>query len=450
MNSQTTTQKSTADPLSVSAGTLPVQIGRRAAPLGWRSRLALKALENLQTGTLDVTLPDGTQKQFTASQSSPHFPSHHAAIVVHDWSVFSIAVSRGDIGFGEAYMQGLWTSPDLAALLKLIAANRHAITDMIYGRWWATLIDQLRHMLRSNHKAQARKNISAHYDLGNAFYTAWLDPTMTYSSALFDRTGQWGQPVDLHAGQLSKIDRAIDQLGAITASPDCRVLEIGCGWGGLADRLLSQKSCAYVGLTLSTEQQQWAQQVLIKHATNYQDLENHKSIKPAARAQIWLKDYRDTAEQFDGIVSIEMFEAVGERYWDTYFKAVARCLKPKGRAVIQTITIDEQLFDRYRTNTDFIQQYIFPGGMLPSKTAFRACAKRAGLVIENEFFFGQDYGRTLALWAERFIAQQPVIESQGFDQRFIRMWLFYLAYCEAGFAENNIDVGQFTLRHENH
>jgi cyclopropane-fatty-acyl-phospholipid synthase len=434
MNSQTTTQKS-SDPLATGVGTVPLNGGQAARRMCWKSRLALSALENLKTGTLDVTLPDGTQKQFVGSQPGQHSKHHQAAITVHDWSVFAIAVSRGDIGFGEAYMEGRWATPDLAALLKLIAANRHAIADMIYGRWWSTLIDQVRHMLRSNRKAQARKNISAHYDLGNAFYSVWLDPTMTYSSALFDATGQWGQPVDLHAGQLNKIDRAIAQLGVIHSGEKKSVLEIGCGWGGLADRLLSQHDCSYVGLTLSTEQQQWARQVLTKHGPH--------------RAEVRLQDYRDTAEQFDGIVSIEMFEAVGERYWDTYFKAVARCLKPNGRAVIQTITIDEHLFGRYRTNTDFIQQYIFPGGMLPSKTAFRDCAKRAGLAIENEFFFGQDYGRTLALWAERFIEQQPEIESQGFDQRFIRMWLFYLAYCEAGFAENNIDVGQFTLKHCN-
>jgi cyclopropane-fatty-acyl-phospholipid synthase len=396
---------------------------------GLRSRIVMRALDRLRVGALELHLPDGTIRRFSGRQTSPSLNHLQASLTVHDWSALSIAASRGDIGFGEAYMDGLWSSPDVAGLLKLIAANRDAMSEVIYGRWWATLADQLRHLLRANRKSQARKNIAAHYDLGNTFYQVWLDPSMTYSSALFDTQGQWAEPVDLQAGQIRKIDRAIERLG-LAGNAGERVLEIGCGWGGLAHRLLTTTPCNYVGLTLSTEQQAWAQKLL--------------SGQPA---EIRLQDYRDTHETFDGIVSIEMFEAVGEHYWDTYFKTVARCLKKSGRAVIQTITIDEKLFDRYRHHTDFIQQYIFPGGMLPSTSAFEQHAQRAGLVVEDAFFFGQDYARTLAEWTTTFQSNRQDIEAQGFDQRFMRMWHFYLAYCEAGFAQNNINVAQFTLRH---
>jgi len=400
--------------------------------------MVMRALESLQVGALDITLPNGSTQRFVGHATEPHVHQpHHAQLHLYDWSVLAVVAARGDIGFGETYMQGLWTTPDLAALLRLVAANRHAMSQMIYGRWWSTLADQIRHLLRSNRKKQARKNISAHYDLGNKFYRLWLDPSMTYSSALFDTSGQWGQAVDLQAGQYRKIDRAVSQLCLKTENDQTRVLEIGCGWGGLARRLLDQTAAGYVGLTLSAEQQEWAQQIL-----------GTAQVNGRPRAEVRLQDYRDVNEQFDGIVSIEMFEAVGERYWDTYFKTLARCLKPGGRAVIQTITIDERLFNRYRTGTDFIQQYIFPGGMLPSKSVFQRYAQSAGLEVEDTFFFGQDYARTLAEWMKTFDAQAAEIEVQGFDARFQRMWRFYLAYCEAGFAEGNIDVGQFTLRHK--
>jgi cyclopropane-fatty-acyl-phospholipid synthase len=257
---------------------------------------------------------------------------------------------------------------------------------------------------------------------------------MSYSSALFDGTGCWESSVDLQNGQHQKIDRAIQQMRLDPTDPNCQVLEIGCGWGGLADRLLEQFSGHYLGLTLSAAQQTWASRLLARHA----------SYRHTCR----LQDYRDVQSQFDGIVSIEMFEAVGERYWDAYFQTLARCLKPKGRAVIQTITIDERLFARYRRGTDFIQRYIFPGGMLPSSAEFEKYAKHHGLQIEDRFAFGQDYARTLSEWARKFDSQRSEIERLGFDENFQRMWRFYLSYCEAGFAEKNLDVVQFTLRHE--
>jgi len=389
----------------------------------------LRALESLRFGVLDLHLPDGSRRQFLGTDTSGE-AGHRALLIVHDWSVFSLAATRGDIGFGESFMDGLWESPDVAELLKLIVANREAMSEMIYGRWWGTLADQVRHLLRSNRRKQARKNIAAHYDLGNAFYRIWLDPSMTYSSALFDGTGKWGSDIDLQAGQMQKIDRAIEQL-RLNDHCDSRVLEIGCGWGGLANRLLGQKNCRYVGLTLSQEQQHWAREACALHQ--------------ADRVDVRLQDYRDTQEQFDGIISIEMFEAVGAPYWDTYFETIFKRLKPGAKAVIQTITIDERLFDRYQRGTDFIQRYIFPGGMLPTKTGFAARAKKAGLVVEDSFFFGQDYARTLAEWTKIFLKHRHEIEAMGYDRRFQKMWLFYLAYCEAGFAQSNLDVGQFTL-----
>ena len=390
-------------------------------------RMAFKVLESLQVGRLEMTLPDAGKKIFVGKTRSD---SLLAQIAIHDLKAIEAAVSRGDIGFGEGYMQGLWTTPCLTTLLRLFAANRKATESLIYGRWWATLWDQLRHLLRSNRKSQARKNISAHYDLGNDFYKLFLDPTMTYSSALFDQRAEALDQTELQAGQLRKIDRALDQMRIERFDAQARFLEIGCGWGGLANRLLDRSQGSYVGLTLSTEQQKWARELLARHAP---------------RAEVRLQDYRDTREQFDGIVSIEMFEAVGQAYWDAYFSAIAKNLKPSGRAVIQTITIDEGLFKRYQKSTDFIQQYIFPGGMLPSPQAFEQRAKAHGLFVEDAFYFGQDYAKTLALWAQAFNNKQSVVQSLGFGAEFCRMWQFYLSYCEAGFAENNINVAQFTL-----
>ncbi|MFZ9409259.1 MAG: class I SAM-dependent methyltransferase [Burkholderiaceae bacterium] len=401
-----------------------------------RARLVLRLLESMAFGELELTLPDGSTRWFRGKNtgSAPTQAAHRAQIMVHDLRALSLTVSRGDIGFGEAYMQGLWSTTNLTALLRLLIINRDAIERVIYGQWWAIIADQIRHLFRSNHKQQAKRNISAHYDLGNEFYACWLDPSMSYSSALFDGTGCWESSVDLQNGQHQKIDRAIQQMRLDPTDPNCQVLEIGCGWGGLADRLLEQFSGHYLGLTLSAAQQTWASRLLARHA----------SYRHTCR----LQDYRDVQSQFDGIVSIEMFEAVGERYWDAYFQTLARCLKPKGRAVIQTITIDERLFDRYRRGTDFIQRYIFPGGMLPSSAEFEKYAKHHGLQIEDRFAFGQDYARTLSEWARKFDSQRSEIERLGFDENFQRMWRFYLSYCEAGFAEKNLDVVQFTLRHE--
>lgn len=421
-----------------SANTSTIQGPSMARParrlrMGFKEKCALRLLEKIQAGELHLTLPDGSVRSYQGTRLMDGPAALRAELVIHDIEALSLAMSRGDIGFGEGYMRGLWSSPDLSQLLRCLVANRDAITHAIYGQWWATLLDQLRHLLRANRKSQAKKNIAAHYDLGNAFYREWLDPSMTYSSALFDGAGCWERPVDLQEGQHRKIDRALSELGHKGLGDQSRVLEIGCGWGGLANRLLDQCGTSYKGLTLSVEQRQWANDVLARHGHH--------------RYEVALQDYRDEQGLYDGIVSIEMFEAVGEHYWDSYFATLKRCLKPDGRAVIQSITIDDRLFERYRHGTDFIQRYIFPGGMLPSPSAFAQHAARHGLHIRNTLWFGQDYARTLHLWARNFDQKCDVIRSMGFDEAFLRMWRFYLSYCEAGFAQGNINVAQFTLMH---
>ena len=282
---------------------------------------------------------------------------------------------------------------------------------------------RLRHLFNRNSRAGSRRNIHAHYDIGNDFYRLWLDPSMTYSSAWFN------QPeATLQQAQHAKYERIVEQL---RIGADSRVLEIGCGWGGFAE-LAASRGAHVTGLTLSTEQRDFAEQRLLVAGLGKQ-------------VDLRLQDDRETEGQFDAIASIEMFEAVGEAYWDSYFACLAQRLKSSARACVQTITIADELFARYRKGTDFIQQYIFPGGMLPSPSAFRAGAARHGLRMVDEFAFGADYGRTLATWQRNFEAQQQAVLAQGFDQQFIRTWAFYLAYCKAGFRAKSIDLFQFTL-----
>ncbi|MFB0937007.1 MAG: cyclopropane-fatty-acyl-phospholipid synthase family protein [Propionivibrio sp.] len=377
------------------------------------TRLVFALLEKLRGGLLEVRLPDGAR--FLFGEGEPG-----VTMQVNDEAVFARVLAKGDIGLAEAYLDGEWDSPDVTALLTLLARNRDALRDAVYGSWRQLLAARLRHWFNRNSRAGSKRNIMAHYDLGNDFYRLWLDPGMSYSSALFD--GNREQP--LQAAQDAKYRRILNRLAA---EPGQRVLEIGCGWGGFAD-MATRDGLAVTGLTLSPAQLAWARQRV-------------------PSADLRLQDYRDTAERFDHVVSIEMFEAVGERWWPTYFRTVANALKPEGRAVIQSITIRDDLFATYRRGTDFIQQYIFPGGMLPSRAEFRAQAARQGLVVRDEFAFGGDYARTLALWRDAFDAMWPQIAALGFDETFRRLWRLYLSYCEAGFLAGNIDVVQFELAH---
>ena len=351
--------------------------------------------------------------------------------MLHNWAVFGAALKSGDIGFAESYMAGDWSTPQLAELLRLFVRNRQEIEGVIYGSWLGSLWYRLRHLLHRNTRTNSRKNIHAHYDLGNAFYQLWLDETMNYSSAWF----QGRLDGDMVPAQQAKVRRALRMAGV---GPGDRVLEIGCGWGALAEMASTEFDARVVGVTLSTEQLAWGQARLARLGV---------SQGAGQRADLRLQDYRDINDgPFDAICSIEMVEAVGREYWPQYFETVHRLLKTGGRACIQSIVIDDALFERYVNSTDFIQQYIFPGGCLPSPGEFRRQAEAAGLKVVDELAFGSDYAETLRRWRHQFLAEQRRILQLGFDERFMRLWEFYLAYCEAAFDEANIDVVQFTLQ----
>jgi len=391
-----------------------------------QARWVLKLLARAEHGVLLVQFPDGQRARFGRAGAV-------ADIQLANWNVFNAALKRGDIGFAETWIDGDWTSSDPARALMFFLRNRAAVERVIYGSFWGSLAYRIKHLLNRNSKPQAKKNIVAHYDLGNAFYSLWLDPSMTYSAALFapgvaDGAGAHAvvTPAEMLAAQQAKYARVIDEL-ALT--PGARVLEIGCGWGGLAEAAAAA-GLRLTGLTLSPSQLAFAQERLARRNLS---------------ADLKLQDYRDERAQYDGIASIEMFEAVGEQYWPTYFATLARCLKPGGRACIQTIVIDDAHFERYRSGTDFIQQYVFPGGMLPCPRVFREQAQRAGLEVVTTHAFGRDYARTLATWRARFTEQVAAVRALGFGSDFIRLWEFYLAYCEAAFADGSTDVLQYTL-----
>ena len=388
------------------------------------ARATLTLLLRLKHGTLTLKLPDGSVQRFGNGQTP------QASLHLLNWNVCSAALKSGDIGFAESYIAGDWTTPHLTDLLQVLIVNRKEVEDVIYGTWLGRFAYRVKHLLNRNTKANSQKNIHAHYDLGNAFYELWLDGTMNYSSAIFETP-----ETSMKDAQHAKVRRA---LRMARVKPGDRVLEIGCGWGALAEKATKEFGANVVGVTLSTEQLEWANQRMQRAGV-------------AASADLRLQDYRDigktTADApFDAICSIEMVEAVGREYWPEYFQTVARLLKPGGHACIQSIVIADELFERYLTSTDFIQQYVFPGGCLPCPKEFRAQAVKAGLQVVDEFSFGQDYARTLQLWREQFTAQQEHVLQLGFDKRFIRIWEFYLSYCEAAFLEANTDVVQYTLK----
>ncbi|TDM06070.1 MAG: SAM-dependent methyltransferase [Ideonella sp. MAG2] len=409
----------TATPTSaLRGGALPTRIPPAA-------KQVLRLLQRLSIGTLDLQGPDGEQWHFgSGAEDQPR-----AALRLADWSVCSAVLKSGDVGFGEAYIDGQWSTPDLAALLRLFLANREALETALYGSWWGSLLHRVRHLLRRNSKAGSRRNIHAHYDLGNPFYRLWLDETMNYSSAWFQ--GDHTRP--MAEAQTAKMQRALDEC---RLQPGQRVLEIGCGWGAVAELATQSPGVHLTGVTLSTEQLAFAQARLA-------------ASSHGERADLRLQDYRDIPEQdFDAVVSIEMFEAVGREYWPQFFETVRSKLKVGGKACIQTITIRDDLFERYVRGTDFIQQYIFPGGLLPCPKAFREAAQKAGLKVVNELSFGPDYAETLRRWRHDFLAQEAPLLQMGYDARFQRLWEFYLAYCEAAFDAGSTSVMQFTLSRE--
>ncbi|APW47910.1 SAM-dependent methyltransferase [Rhodoferax antarcticus] len=430
MNTTRTSTANTADAFS-----LP-QICPRSA------RTVLKLLQKLKHGSLTVQLPDGSMQRL-GQQNLPH-----ATLVLHNWTPFSAALKSGDIGFAESFIAGDWSTPNLTELLRVLVKNRTEVEGVIYGTWAGRLLYRVKHLLHRNSRANSKKNIHAHYDLGNAFYKLWLDETMNYSAAIFN--GDLTQP--MVQAQHAKVRRALSMAGVKAGD---RVLEIGCGWGALAEKATTEFGAHITGVTLSTEQLVFAKERMarlgILPASGVTAPQN--ALARQAGASAWptydlrLQDYRDIKDEpFDAICSIEMVEAVGREYWPTYFASVAKLLKPGARACVQSIVINDALFDRYVNSTDFIQQYIFPGGCLPCPREFRAQAAAAGLEVVDEYAFGHDYGETLKRWRDAFLTHREQVLAGGFDARFMHIWEFYLAYCEAAFMENNIDVVQYTLQ----
>ncbi len=383
------------------------------------ARFALRMLLKLRAGSLTVVLPDGTALRFDGSK-----PGHQARMDLASYAIVRKVLSGGDVGFAESYMDGDWSTPDLPAVLTVFSDNLDQMPSIATGGPVTRLMHWIYHRLRANTKSGARKNIEAHYDLGNAFYERWLDPSMTYSSARFP------------TAETSLEDAQREKYAALARSIDLKsghsVLEIGCGWGGFAEYAAKEIGAQVTCLTLSPSQRDYA-------------LERMQRQQLSERVDIKLQDYRDETGRYDRVASIEMFEAVGEEYWPSFFSKVAEVLHPGGRAGLQIITIRDDLFDSYARRTDFIQRYIFPGGVLPSVTRLREQFDRAGLGFDAMEQFGEDYARTLNAWLQSFRAAWPDLQPLGFDKRFRRMWEFYLAYCEAGFRTGRVNVAQFAL-----
>jgi cyclopropane-fatty-acyl-phospholipid synthase len=388
-------------------------------PMPAAGRLFLSLLSRLKIGFLKVTTPQGEGLVFGDTHAGPAAHLH-----LRDWRACGRIMAAGDIGFAEAWRAGWIDTPDLPAVLRLALRNQEVLDRAIFGGRIKSMWFHLKHLLRANTREGSRRNIHAHYDIGNAFYQLWLDPTWTYSSAIFD--GNLDQT--LAQAQAAKYQRIVDVLGLKAGD---RVLEIGCGWGGFAEHAV-RLGIAVHGVTISPAQLESARIRLGTQGLN-------------GLAQLELCDYRDLRGEYDAVVSIEMFEAVGERFWGEYFDTVRARLKPGGRAMVQSITIDERHFARYRGGSDFIQQFIFPGGMLPSVPRFQKVAARHGLTTLDAYAFGRDYAETLRRWRHAFEEQRAAIEAQGFDEAFMRIWQMYLCYCEAGFDEGRTDVVQFML-----
>jgi cyclopropane-fatty-acyl-phospholipid synthase len=383
------------------------------------ARFIERLVPGLRAGLLMVVLPSGQPLHIAGRE-----PGLRATVILKRWRAVRRLTLGGDVGFAESFIDGDWTSPDLVALVGLAARNMEAFNRAISGSKLLRVVERLRHLLRRNSRRGSRRNIVAHYDLGNSFYRLWLDGTMQYSSAIF---ADGADPLEV--AQARKLARVADLLRLQGGES---VLEIGCGWGRLAERLAADKGARVTALTLSPAQRTWASGLAAASGL-------------ADRIDVRLQDYRDVKGTFDRVVSIEMLEAVGEAWWPTYFRVLADSMKPGGRAVLQVITIADERYDAYRRTPDFIQKHIFPGGFLPSPSALTDQIAGAGLRLTHSETFGSSYARTLAEWRARFIAHWSDIKAQGFDERFRRLWTYYLCYCEAGFAEGAINVGLYVI-----
>ena len=387
-------------------------------------RALLRLLDHVDCGSIEIVLPDGERLVGRGSLSGPH-----AAIALQRWRPLARLALAGDIGLAESYRDGDWTTPDLTALLEFGIRNEASWGGKLDAsgpvRWCFRAI----HAMRANTRRGSRQNIAFHYDLGNDFYAQWLDPALIYSSALYRDEAQ-----SLEAAQAAKLERVVELLRLPSLRSEAQVLEIGCGWGAMALEIARRHPGRLTGVTLSAEQ--------LVHARR-----RVEAAGVAGTVDLRLQDYRDVRGEFDRIVSIEMLEAVGERYWPVYFETLHARLRPGGVAVLQVITIADAHFDKYRRGADFIQRFIFPGGMLPSPRAMRVEAERAGLTLRTADLFGMSYAATLVEWRRRFLQSWPQIAALGFDDAFRRLWEYYLCYCEAGFRAGRVDVGLYTIEH---
>ena len=405
-------QMTTADSLAAALPDL------RRAPAAFRAAIRIAA-ENWWWGGITFVMPSGREIPVGGRAPGPH-----ARLIIHDFHFMARVLAAGDIGFAEGYMAGEWDTPDLSALLESASLNFDRIAGLVDGNPLMRAMNFIKHLLNRNSRSGSQRNIHAHYDLGNAFYERWLDPTMTYSSARFASPDQ--SLADAQRHKYATLARTMDLRS------DNHVLEIGCGWGGFAEFAAGEVGAKVTAITISREQYTFAKQRMFDQGL-------------ADKADIQLVDYRDVEGRFDRVASIEMFEAVGEQYWPTYFGAIRDRLTPGGRAALQIITIRDELFDDYRSKADFIQKYVFPGGMLGSEARLRQETERAGLNWCDLSRFGPDYADTLAQWSTSFDAAWDNIRQMGFDERFRRLWRFYLSYCEAGFRTGRTNVIQLGL-----
>ncbi|SIS41495.1 SAM-dependent methyltransferase [Neptunomonas antarctica] len=403
------------------AATLTTTSAPTSVSLGFITRYLVSKLNKAHISALRLVLKDGQEVMVGHTQPDIPIPTlhiHNNRIILRSWF-------NGLLGWAEGYMEGDWQCDNLLLLTDWGLHNEAQLEKAFSGQSLAQRLNRLWHRLHNNSKRGSRRNIAYHYDLGNEFYAHWLDTSMSYSAALFTSADQ-----DLATAQHAKYQRI---LALSEAQPGDHLLEIGCGWGGFAETVANQPDLQLTGITLSQEQLNWAQ-------------DRMTALKADERIKLSFCDYRDLTGVYDRIISIEMFEAVGESHWQTYFETLKRSLKSGGTAVLQIICIEENRFEYYRNNTDFIQRYIFPGGMLPPPSRIRELTQEYGLVMEEEQGFGQDYAQTLHLWRQQFLAAWPEIRSLGYDERFRRMWEYYLVYCESGFRYNALDVRLFKIR----
>ena len=385
-----------------------------------KTKLFFKIMDRIKIGHFVLYLPDGEVRNYHGKTEG-----RKGELKILDYAAISKIFSSGDIGLAEAYRDGMIDSPDMTSLLLLCIENQNAFEKIFRGNFFGMIYYRLRHLFRGNSRAGSKKNIEAHYDLGNSFYKLWLDPTMTYSSALFKNKDD-----TLEEAQKNKYQRIIDTINPKSTD---HILEVGCGWGGFATMAALQTGCKVTCLTLSQEQYQYATDLV-----RQMGLEDNVTIK--------ICDYRDETGTYDHVVSIEMIEAVGEEYWEQYFKMIESKLRPGGKAMLQSIYIIDDLFDSYRKSTDFIQQYIFPGGMVLAPQVFEKYSIKNNLEIKDFYKFGLDYAQTLNLWRQEFKQKYAEVKEIGFDESFLKIWDFYYTYCEAGFLSRRIDVAQIVLQ----